>query len=253
MIGEIGAGTELTPGGSPGTIGVEPSGQFVYTSVPFSNETRVYRISGSGELSQIGALSGAQFVPRLMHPSGKFTYLTESGGVRAYRIDATSGDLVPMGPLQTIALRALDPTGRFAYATSSEFSAYSVGADGSLTPIGSAALEAGVTSVTVGTGGKFAYVTHYNYNSVSTYAIGATGTPTFAGTITIGDTNSGVFDVTTEPSGKFAYLSGASNYSASNGVGVYSIDPATGALARTGSSVSAANQGGAVAIVSTGG
>lgn len=250
MIGVIGAGTPMS---SSGTIGVEPSGQFLYVSGDFSNETRVYRISGSGELTQIGALSGAQFVLRLMHPSGKFTYLTEPGGVRAYRIDATSGDLVPMGPLQSIALRALDPTGRFAYATSSGFSGYSVGADGSLTPIGSAALEAGsIYSVTVGTGGKFAYVTHYSSNGVSTYAIGATGTPTFAGTTTIGDTNSGVFDVTTEPSGKFAYLSVASNFSSSNRVMVYSIDPAAGALARTGSYVSAANQGGVVAIVSTG-
>jgi 6-phosphogluconolactonase (cycloisomerase 2 family) len=250
LIGQIGAGTPMS---SSGTIGVEPTGQFLYMSGNFSNETKIYRISGSGELTQTGALSGAEFVPRLMHPSGKFAYLTESGGVRAYRIDASSGDLIPMGPAQTISLRALDPTGRFAYATSSEFSAYSVGADGRLMPIGSAALEAGIFySVTLGTGGKFAYVTNSTSNSVSTYAIGATGTPTLVGTITIGDTNSGVFDVTTDPSGKFAYLSIGSNISRFKGVWVYSIDPATGLLARTESFVSATT-GGAVAIVSTGG
>jgi hypothetical protein len=152
LIGEPGDGTETILSGG-GKIGVDPSGQFVYASDNSqydttinnsSGDTRIYKISGSGELTQTGVVPGAEFIPRLMHPSGKFTYLAEPGGVRAYRINAASGDLDPMGPLQPIALGALEPTGRFAYGISSDRSlltAYSVSADGSLTPIGSAALE----------------------------------------------------------------------------------------------------------------
>jgi YVTN family beta-propeller protein len=82
-----------------------------------------------------------------IHPSGKFAYVTNSGSnsVSMYTINATTGDL---------------------------------------TPIGTIATEQSPTSIAIHPSGKFAYVTNSGSNSVSMYSVdGSTGTLSLIGTI----------------------------------------------------------------------
>src|SRR5260221_375162 len=105
-------------------------------------------------------------------------------------------------------------------------SAYSIGANGALTPVPGSPFAAGTfpTSVAVDPTAKFAYVTNAFSNNVSAYSIGANGalkpvpgSPFAAGTFP--------FSVAVDPTAKFAYVANAvvSNVSA------YSIG-ANGAL-----------------------
>ena len=75
---------------------------------------------------------------------------------------------------------AVDPTGKFAYVANfgdNTVSAYSIGADGALTPVPGSPFGAGnyPNSVAVDPTGKFAYVANYDDNTVSAYSIGANG------------------------------------------------------------------------------
>ena len=120
---------------------------------------------------------------------------------------------------------------QFAYVanlSSNNVSAYSIGANGALTPVPGSPFAAGTFpfSVAVDPTGKFAYVTNVssNNNNVSAYSIGANGaltpvpgSPLAAGTFPT--------SVAVDPTGKFAYVTNVSN----NNVSAYSIG-ANGAL-----------------------
>jgi DNA-binding beta-propeller fold protein YncE len=74
----------------------------------------------------------------------------------------------------------VDPTGKFAYVTTllpDNVSAYSIGANGVLTPVPGSPFAAGIAPVYVAVDptGKFAYVTNLFDNNVSAYSIGANG------------------------------------------------------------------------------
>ena len=112
---------------------------------------------------------------------------------------------------------------QFVYVTnetSNNVSAYSIGADGALTPVPGSPFAAGIQSysVAVDPTGKFAYVPNFNSANVSAYSIGAdgaltqlTGSPFAAGQIPI--------SVAVDPTGKLAYVAN----SLSNNVSAYSI------------------------------
>ena len=102
----------------------------------------------------------------------------------------------------------VDPTGNFAYVAngvSGNVSAYSIGADGSLTQLTTSPFAAGnsPTSVAVDPTGKFAYVANAISNNVSAYSIGADGSLT---QLTTSPSVSGPMSVAVDPTGKFAYV-----------------------------------------------
>jgi hypothetical protein len=75
---------------------------------------------------------------------------------------------------------AVDPTGKFAYVINfndNNVSAYSIAANGALTPVPGSPFAAGNSpfSVAVDPTGKFAYVTNAFDDNVSTYSIAANG------------------------------------------------------------------------------
>jgi DNA-binding beta-propeller fold protein YncE len=136
----------------------------------------------------------------------QFAYVANDSGnsVSAFSIGA-NGALTPVpgspfaagiGPLSV----AVDPTGKFAYVLNVETPpdfingtvlAYSIGANGALTPVSGSPFAAGSLpqSVAVDPTGKFAYVANGLSNNVSAFSIGAngaltpvTGSPFVAGT-----------------------------------------------------------------------
>jgi DNA-binding beta-propeller fold protein YncE len=118
---------------------------------------------------------------------------------------------------------AVNPTGKFAYVANfndNNVSAYSVGANGALTPVAGSPFAAGINpnSVAVNPTGKFAYAVNFRSNNVSAYSIGADGalTPVAGSPFAAGiNPNS----VAVNPTGKFAYVTNLSD----NNVSAYSI------------------------------
>src|SRR5260221_1769752 len=118
---------------------------------------------------------------------------------------------------------------QFAYVATSEsnnVSAYSIGANGALTPVPGSPFAAGnfPASVAVDPTAKFAYVTNASSNNVSAYSIGANGalTPVPGSPFAAGiDPDS----VAVDPTAKFDYVTNL----VSNNVSAYSIG-ANGAL-----------------------
>jgi hypothetical protein len=74
---------------------------------------------------------------------------------------------------------AVDPTGKFAYLANlgNNVAAYSIAANGALTPVKGSPFAAGVNpiSMAVDPTGKFAYVANASGNNVSAYSIAANG------------------------------------------------------------------------------
>ena len=136
----------------------------------------------------------------------------------------------------------MDPTAQFAYVANTSgnnVSAYSIGANGALTPVPGSPFGAGSSpfSVAVDPTGEFAYVANGGSDNVSAYGIGANGalTPVPGSPFAAG---SGPFSVAVDPTGKFAYMA---NFNDGN-VSAYSIG-ANGALTPVPGSPFAAGNG----------
>jgi len=213
-LAPISPGAVAITGSNPQFIAIHPSGNFLYVS------------DGSGVVDQYtidpttGALSamtpatvpfpfstaGHTAFAITVHPSGKWVYVTDYyGGIAEYTIDATSGALAPLGQttvvgaaFQCAAWIAVDPSGKYAYATncgstSEAISQYSVAPDGTLaamTPASVAGASAG-TNVQVDASGTHLYMTSGTSGSgnvVSQFSIGADGslTPMTPAGVTVG-------------------------------------------------------------------
>jgi len=207
-------GAVAITGSTPQFIAIHPSGKFLYVS------------DGSGVVDQYtldpttGALSamtpatvlfpfgtaGHTAFAITVHPSGNWAYVTDYyGGIAEYTIDATSGALSPLAQttvvgavFQCAAWIAVDPSGKYAYATncgstSEAISQYTVGADGTLaamTPASVAGASAG-TNVQVDASGTHLYMTSGTSGAgsiVSQFSIGANGTlsPMTPATVSVG-------------------------------------------------------------------
>lgn len=158
--------------------------------------------------------------------SNSFTFTTTAGGVHPQSI-------------------AVDPAGKFAYVANAGcdggaggyVSTYTInGTTGALASLGPPVFsrDVGTNFVAIDPLGKFAYVTSSGLfdtdGSVSTFAIDpTTGALTSTGGLTGLNPNFCCFNsIAADPSGKFAYLTGAGGGSSS--VSSYSINGTTGAL-----------------------
>jgi 6-phosphogluconolactonase len=197
-------------------------------------------------------------------PAGKFAYVASegcdaAGYVSMYMINPTTGILASIGPPvpsndENTDSVTVDPSGKFAYVTSSgnvwdiDFGSvlvYTINpATGALTSTTGGINATGVNetpelfnSVAVDPSGKFAYAADGGAfpwpsfggdSSVSMYTINSTtGALTSIGMIAAG---AGPDSVAVDPSGKFAYVT---NFS-SKDVSMYTVDATTGALASIG-------------------
>jgi len=200
-------------------------------------------------------------------PTGKFAYVANEGcpdafasNVSMYTVDTSSGLLTSVGPPVTTGdfgadSVAVDPSGKFAYATNwgegntaGSLSMYTMNpTSGALTFTGTVVAPCAPPpspgscapgSLAVHPSGKFAYVADeggFTPTSVSMYAINATtGDLTLIGTIAA---DGRAIAVTVDPSGKFAYVAdGGQNSDGSKGtnVSMYAIDATTGVLTSIG-------------------
>lgn len=152
--------------------------------------------------------------------------------VSTYVVDNTTGRLKYISKSATGTAPdfvTVDPSGKYVYVanfSSNDVSQYTVGANGSLTPMTTATVVAGTgpVSITIDPSGKYAYVVNQTSATVSQYSIGTTGalTPMTAATVAAG---SAPRFVAVAPSGKYAYVANLN----SDNVSQYSIS-ATGAL-----------------------
>lgn len=196
-----------------------------------------------------------------MHPSGKFLYVANEGGlaptsVSMYSIDTTTGNLTLIGLIATggrAVSIAVDPSGAFAYVINENYAGltpsvamFTINATtGALTLVGTIVGDTTPAGVTVDPTGRFVYVTDAGSNDVSMYAINATtGALTPIGQIAAGTAPAGVL---VDPTGKFLYVTNV----ASNNVSMYTRDTTTGALTSMGQ-VAAGVRPGAVTIDPTG-
>lgn len=231
---------------------IQPSGKFAYVTNGGGSSVSVYAIN-----SQTGALTFAEKssvtpVSRrnmLIHPSGKFVYLTQdcvlngifctantSSFVYGYVADSITGALTPIpgspfsagiGP-QSLAS---DPTGRFLYAANAggDISGFLVDpSSGALAPMAGSPFGQASTSplaLAISPDGKFIYVPRGDGN-VWAYSID----PTFGALSLISTTPlpSGQISLAlaVECTGKFLYVA---NWYSGNVTG-YSISASTGVL-----------------------
>jgi DNA-binding beta-propeller fold protein YncE len=184
---------------------------------------------GSGTLTSSGtAPTGTYPNSVTVDPSGRFVYVTNSGGndtVSSFTINQTTGTLTSSGTALTGTYPTsvtVDPSGRFVYVAninSQNVSSYTINqTTGTLTSSGTAPTGSGPYSVNVDPSGRFAYVANNNSQNVSSYTINqTTGTLTSSGTAPTGiNPNS----VTVDPSGRFVYVA----HSGSNIVSSYTIN-----------------------------
>lgn len=244
-------GLKLTGSASadfPESIAVHPSGQFVYApnlggcpSGP-GEVSSFTANSSTGTLTSTGSIvAGACPWAVAIDPFGKFVYVanrgdcdspTGVGTISMYGIDSISGVLTSIGSIEAgscTSSLAVDPSGRFVYATNDFVSIYHIDSStGTLTSLGSVTAGLLPQSVAVDPPGKFAYVANTGSNDVSMYSIDATtGMLTPLGRIAAG---SGPSSIGIDPSGNFAYVT---NFGSDN-MSIYAINRVSGALTLVG-------------------
>jgi 6-phosphogluconolactonase (cycloisomerase 2 family) len=226
----------------PWSVAVDPNGKFLYVSN--NSGIGVYRIDGStGALAAVtGSPFGGVCGPRGLAVSGSFLHVASACGndsVYGFTVNATTGGLTPLAgsPFTqasggTLLSVAVDPSGRFLYATNpnnSTVEAYSIeSGTGALTAVTGSPFAAGGSnpnSVTVDPSGTFVYVANYYSNSISAFILDSstgalTAVPGSPFPVGGADTQS----VAVDPSGQFVY---ATNY---YGAVAFSLNTTTGGL-----------------------
>jgi 6-phosphogluconolactonase len=232
-----------------------PSPEFVYVANNVSQNVSAYVVNAvTGALAPV---SGSPFASGVgpfgptVDPAGRFAYVANNdagsnkGTVWAYSIQATTGALTTVAgsPFQAdfgTGFVAVDPSGRFAYAsnyTSGDVTGYTIDAStGALTSIGNFATGTGTgaSSLAIDPSGKFLYVSNNTPSgpgSVSAFAIDQTtglltqvlGSPFPAGTNTL--------QVAVDPLDRFVYATS----NGSDTITSFEIDHSTGSLVPTGS------------------
>jgi len=133
----------IAAGLSPTSIAIHPTGEFIYVVNYDSKDISMYTVNTTtGNLTSIGTLTAVAGSIIVIHPSGKFAYLTSSTSVLMYTIDMTTGALTFAGTTgsgSSPSSITIHPSGKFAYGPNSvnTISMYSIdAATGSLTLIG---------------------------------------------------------------------------------------------------------------------
>ena len=133
---------------------------------------------------------------------------------------------------------AVDPSSNYVYVANflqpgtvaTTISQFAIGADGSLTGIGTGAVAAaghGPNGITVSPTGPSVYTANFGTNDVSLYSIGAGGALTFVASVAAG---AGPAAIALNPAGTFAYVA---NY-LDGDVSQYSVSAADGSLTPSG-------------------
>jgi 6-phosphogluconolactonase len=189
---------------APGSIAFSPDGKFVAVSEKQTSKLDVFNVQGDGTLSLAVVTPSAgpgefaiSFAPNgtaLVSETGP------AGGVDASAISSyallASGSLSPIStsaPTLGAATcwQATTPDGRFVYTANSgtsTISGFSIGANGSLTPLpgtiqGTNPSGAANIDITISSNGKFLYTLDTGNGTIGMFAIHNNGTLTSLGTV----------------------------------------------------------------------
>ena len=258
-------GPLCTIGGTPESIAVDPSGQFL--AVTNGDDDTIDRFT----INQTdGSLSNQQTLTARDQPNGiaylqdtsavsitpRFAYVAHefSNSVTSFSINAGSGALSSAGsvsPGPSPKFITADPTGRFVYVTTTgddAISAYSVNAStGALSLIGGASTpvtQSDPESIAIDPSGRFLYLGNTGSDSISVYNINSDGSLTQVGLPVVTAFGNDPSSVAVDPSGRFLYVANRS----SSDLWAYSIDAADGTLTAIGAPLSGTNMGGPVSI-----
>jgi 6-phosphogluconolactonase (cycloisomerase 2 family) len=165
-----------------------------------------------------------------------FAYATAfvTNEVWAYTINSATGVLTPIAgaPFAAVGASAIafEPSNRFAYVLDNVSAVIEFAVDpitGALTSIGTIAAGTKPIEIAVDPRGKFAYVSNFNSQDVSAFAIDHTSGALSAVPGSPLPLGGRPRELTVDPAGKFLYVTNET----ANAVQAYSIDQTTGALA----------------------
>lgn len=198
------------------TLATSSGAQFVYATNSGDNTVSVYSMGASGALTPI---SGSPFAAGnnpysvAIHPNGKFLYLANMfSHSEAYDIGKDGGlTLIPGSDADGGASFAVEPRGKFVYLAegiANSVSAYGLGRNGALTPLGpNYFFFTGdyASAVTVGPTSEFVYVTNAGTDNLSVFRIDSNGDLT-PGPGSPFQTEGNARGVAVDPKGKYVYV-----------------------------------------------
>ena len=232
--------TSVPTGVDPTAMASDPAGHYVYVANLGDATISQYAAGMAGELSPLSPAVvsiGGPFPQAVgdslsVDPSGHFLYVVTlardppgpSAAIEQYSI-GSGGALTPLTPAYVnvpafgYGRLAIDPGGHYAYlagranAPSGQVSEFSIGDDGTLSPLVPAAVAAtaGTVGVAISPSGDFAYVLSVCVDNacdgqVSQYAIGANGALTSTGNTTLTGSHVQPVAMAIDESGSSAYL-----------------------------------------------
>jgi DNA-binding beta-propeller fold protein YncE len=237
------SGTNCNTGTGPYGIALTPNGQYLYTANNTGNTVSAFSIGSGGALAPISCPgancnTGTKPYGVAVTPNGQYLYTANnnSKSVSAFSI-GSNGSLTPItcsGSNCTTGTNpegiAVSPNGQYLYtanrgATTGAISVFSIGSNGSLTPVtcGSGCNwgTTGAFSLAISSNGQYLYSTIRNATAkVATFSIGSNGV---LSPITCSGTNCNTGGnpggIAVSPNNQFAY---ASSFTANN-VSPYSI------------------------------
>lgn len=242
--------SSYSTGANSRAVTVDPDGKYLYVangrlSILADRTVMVYAINSDGALTYKTTIDTNQGPCSIaVDPANKFLYILESYAYDILAYTIGDGTYISIGTYTASPGQsgmnypypksiAITPSGKYTYSVYEGMSGgiYVYAVDSSTGALGSrVSYEPGysdLNGITIHPGGKFVYVTASGGNDgyVLLYTADAdTGVLTYVSSTSVsylGSTSPNV-----DPSGKFLYIT---NWNSAN-VGVYSIDPATGAL-----------------------
>jgi 6-phosphogluconolactonase (cycloisomerase 2 family) len=223
---------------APIAVAIDPGRRFVYTANSQTNTISVYRFDRKTRaLTATGSAIDTVESPVALtvDPTGRILFFVTNATIGRALVDLATGALTAVDAIAVesgATSIAVDPSGRFAYATVASnpgtiraFAISGLGASlGALTPLANATSGANPKAIVVDPTGRFVYVADGGSNDVACFAINsATGALTAVGAAPSGANPIGV---AADYAGRFVY---AIN-STANSTSVFSINGATGAL-----------------------
>lgn len=189
----------------PATLAISPNGKYVFVVNTTAGTVSSFAIGAGGALSPVecrkNCTPGKRPLGVATSPNGKYVYVAASGGesIATFSVD-------PHGALTEVACSpnkscetpegepagvAVTPNGQFLYATADMSKrktpvagavfAFSIGSEGTLTPVKCAPCEKGFETgvgpkgITIAPSGQYLYVADRGSNTVSAFEVGPTG------------------------------------------------------------------------------
>jgi 6-phosphogluconolactonase (cycloisomerase 2 family) len=234
--------TEVTPrtivGTAPNLLAMDSAGSFLYVSNLGSNTISVFSIDAtSGALTPVGApfAIGSTALNMKLSPAGDVLFVTIGGNpgfVESFS-NPSSGTPVPSSIKAGVNPNglAIDPSGTHLYTANtgdSSISAFTIGANGVLSPISGFPLGetfSAPLALFVDKSGKYLYVANEGSANLSAYGIGSDGGLTVLSNSPF-VTNSQPSFVTSDSTGKYLFVGNKS----SPAIESFSVDGGTGTL-----------------------